>query len=85
MDANTESCAFLLRTGLTPISTVMRRLLTGYTVQFHRRHRRHGHVFQNRYKSVLCQEEPYLKELILYIHLNHLRAGGTGDALNILT
>ena len=52
----------LLRTGLTPISGVMRRLLTGYAVQFNRRHGRHGHVFQNRYKSILCQEDPYLKE-----------------------
>ncbi len=64
----------LLRTGLTPIATVMRRLLTGYAVQFNRRHRRHGHVFQNRYKSILCQEDPYLKELVRYIHLNPLRA-----------
>ena len=43
----------LLRTGLTPITTVMRRLLTGYAVQFNRRHRRHGHLFRNRYKSIL--------------------------------
>ncbi|MBW2592022.1 MAG: transposase, partial [Deltaproteobacteria bacterium] len=48
----------LMRTGLTPIATVMRRLLTGYAVQFNRRHRRHGHLFQNRYKSILCQHDP---------------------------
>jgi putative transposase len=60
----------LLRSGLTPISTVMRRLLTGYAVQFNRRHRRHGHLFQNRYKSILFQEDPYLTELVRYIHLN---------------
>ncbi len=41
----------LLRTGLYPITTVMRRLLTGYAQQFNRRHKRHGHLFQNRYKS----------------------------------
>jgi len=64
----------LLRTGLTPIATVMRRLLTGYAVQFNRRHDRHGHLFQNRYKSILCQEAPYLLELVRYIHLNPLRA-----------
>lgn len=52
----------------------MRRLLTGYAVSFNRRHRRHGHVFQNRYKSILCQENPYLLELVRYIHLNPLRA-----------
>ena len=48
---------FLLKTGLTPIATIMRRLLTGYAGYFNRRHRRHGHLFQNRYKSILCQEE----------------------------
>ena len=63
-----------LRTGAAPIATVMRRLLTGYAVSFNRRHRRHGHVFQNRYKSILCQEDPYLLELVRYIHLNPLRA-----------
>ena len=45
----------LLKTGNTPITTVMRRLLTGYAVGFNRRHRRHGRLFQNRYKSILCQ------------------------------
>jgi len=65
----------LLRTGSTPIATVMRRLLTGYAVTFNRRHRRHGHLFQNRYKSILCQEDLYLLDLVRYIHLNPLRAG----------
>ena len=64
----------LLRTGQTPLSTVMRRLLTGYAVSYNRRHRRHGHLFQNRYKSILCQEDNYLLELVRYIHLNSLRA-----------
>jgi len=52
----------------------MRRLLTGYAVTFNRRHRRHGQLFQNRYKSILCQEDLYLLELVRYIHLNPLRA-----------
>jgi putative transposase len=64
----------LLRTGTTPLSTVMRRLMTGYAVTFNIRHRRSGHLFQNRYKSVVCEEDPYLLELIRYIHLNPLRA-----------
>jgi len=50
----------LLRTGRTPISTVMRRLLTGYAIWYNRHHRRTGHLFQNRFKSVLCQEDAYL-------------------------
>ena len=64
----------LLKTGHTPIATIMRRLLTGHAVYFNRRHRRCGHLFQNRYKSVLCQQENYLLELVRYIHLNPLRA-----------
>ena len=65
----------LLKTGNTPIATVMRRLLTGYAVGFNHRHRRYGRLFQNRYKSILCQADPYLLELVRYIHLNPLRAG----------
>lgn len=65
----------LLKTGGAPISTVMRRLLTGYAISHNRRHRRSGHLFQNRYKSILCQEDAYLLELVRYIHLNPLRAG----------
>jgi putative transposase len=68
-----------LRTGSTPLSTVMRRLMTGYAVTFNLRHRRAGHLFQNRYKSVICEEDPYLLELICYIHLNPLRAGLVKD------
>jgi len=52
----------------------MRRLLTGYAVWYNRRHGRYGHLFQNRYKSILCQEDAYLLELVRYIHLNPLRA-----------
>lgn len=69
----------LLRTGRAPLATVMRRLLTGYAVSFNLRHRRHGQLFQNRYKSILCQEAPYLKELVRYIHLNPLRVGLVAD------
>jgi putative transposase len=69
----------LLKTGKTPFASVMRRLLTGHTMYYNRRHRRHGHLFQNRYKSILCQEETYLRELVRYIHLNPLRAGLVED------
>ena len=64
----------LMKTGATPLSKVMRRLMTGYAVTFNKRHKRSGHLFQNRYKSIICEEDPYLLELIRYIHLNPLRA-----------
>jgi hypothetical protein len=69
----------LFRTGITPIATVMRRLLTGYAVSFNLKYKRHGQLFQNRYKSILCQEDRYLKELVRYIHLNPLRANLVSD------
>lgn len=65
----------LLETGSAPVATVMSRLLTGYATRFNYRHHRHGYLFQNRYKSILCQAETYLLELVRYIHLNPLRAG----------
>ena len=66
-------------TGSIPLSTIMRRVLTGHAQQFNRRHRRHGQLFQNRYKSFLCEEDAYLLELVRYIHLNPLRAGVVRD------
>ena len=42
----------------------MRRLLTGYAVNFNLRHKRSGHLFQNRFKSILCQEDSYLLEMV---------------------
>jgi len=65
----------LLMPTTTPLSLFMRRLLTGYAVSFNRRNKRSGHLFQNRYKSIVCEEESYLLELVRYIHLNPLRAG----------
>ncbi len=65
----------LLRTGRRPLASLMRRLLTGYAHAFNRRHRRHGHLVQNRYRSIVVEEEPYLLELTRYIHLNPCRAG----------
>jgi len=63
----------LLVSGLSGLPKFMRRLLTGYAVWFNRRHQRAGHLFQNRYKSIICEEDPYLLELVRYIHLNPLR------------
>ena len=65
----------LVRTGNRPLFEGMRKILTGYVVRFNRRHKRQGHLFQNRYKSIVCEEDPYLLELTRYIHLNPLRAG----------
>jgi len=64
----------LFKSGKDGISTVMRKLLTWYAQYFNRRHRRTGHLFENRYKSILCDEDNYLLALVRYIHLNPVRA-----------
>lgn len=69
----------LCRSQNRPLASSMRKILTGHAVRFNRRHRRHGYLFQNRYKSIVCQEDRYLKELVRYIHLNLLRAGLVRD------
>ncbi|HSR10442.1 MAG TPA: transposase, partial [Thermodesulfobacteriota bacterium] len=65
---------FLLFSGAAGLSAFMRKLLTGYALWFNRRHKRIGHLFQNRYKSIVCEENAYLTELVRYIHLNPLRS-----------
>ena len=65
----------LLRSSTAGLPTFMRRFLSGYAISYNRRHRRYGHLFQNRYKSIVCEEDYYFKELVRYIHLNPLRAG----------
>jgi REP element-mobilizing transposase RayT len=61
------------------LPTAMRQLLTGYAGAFNRRHKRVGHLVQNRYRSTLVDEDAYLLELVRYIHLNPLRAGVVSD------
>jgi REP element-mobilizing transposase RayT len=69
----------LVRTGTRPLHRSLRSLLTGYAGAFNRRHHRVGHLFQNRYKSIVVVEEPYLLELVRYLRLNPLRATGVPD------
>jgi len=69
----------LVRTGSRPLPRSMRSLLTGYAGAFNRRHKRVGHLFQNRYKSIVVEAESYLLELVRYLHLNPLRANVVPD------
>jgi REP element-mobilizing transposase RayT len=65
----------LVQSGNRHLARAMRSLLTGYAGAFNRRHKRHGHLFQNRYRSIVVEADPYFLELIRYLHLNPLRAG----------
>jgi len=65
---------FLIRPEYTSIKKIMRKLMIGYSVTFNKRHNRTGHIFHGRYKSIIIQEAPYVKDLICYIHLNPIRS-----------
>ena len=75
----TNHVHLLLRPRNTQLAPFMRRLLTGYAIYFNHHHKRSGHLFQNRYKSIVCEEDAYLLELVRYINLNPLRAGLVKD------
>ncbi len=69
----------LLVSGAKPVRKAMQSLLVRYAGYFNRRHRRAGHLFQNRYKSVLCERDQYFSELVRYLHLNPVRARLVSD------
>ena len=60
----------LCKTKNLPLASIMRRLLTGYVVNFNKRHKRYGHLFQNRYKSIVSHEGVYFKELVPFRFVN---------------
>lgn len=75
---------FLILRGGRPLSEMMHHVMTGYAINFNLRHGRVGHLFQNRYKSIICDIDEYLMELAPYIHLNPLRAGLVKDLAGLM-
>lgn len=69
----------LLEVGRVPLSKAMQVLLYRYTRGYNRRYRKTGHLFQGRYKAIVCDRDNYLMELIRYLHLNPVRAGMVSD------
>ena len=57
----THHAHILLCSSSAGLTTFMRRFLSGYAIMYNRRHRRYGHSFQNHYKSIVCEEDPYFK------------------------
>ena len=83
-ETNTQILAFalvpnhfhlLVKRNQTNLSALMRKLCAGYAGYFNKKHKRAGYLFQNRYKSILCQKGSYLLQLVRYINLNPLRVG----------
>lgn len=64
----------LVETSGTPLAKFMQGVQQSYTQYFNQIHRKVGHVFQGRYKAIVCEKDRYLVALIRYIHLNPVRA-----------
>lgn len=64
----------LVEVGKTPLSKILQGINQGYTMYFNRKYKTVGHLFQGRYKAILCDRDEYLLSLIKYIHLNPVRA-----------
>jgi hypothetical protein len=64
----------LIETGETPLSKILQGVNQSYTMYFNHKYKTVGHLFQGRYKAILCDRESYLLGLLKYIHENPLRA-----------
>jgi len=60
--------------GTLPLSAFMQPLLRRLAIHIHRRHKSEGHVFQRRFFSVPCTDPDYLRNSLMYVHLNPVRA-----------
>ncbi len=66
---------FVLETLEVPLSRIMQGLLQSYTQYYNQKYVKVGHLFQGRYKAILCDKDAYLLQLVRYLHLNSVRAG----------
>lgn len=71
----TNHVHWLIRTGRSPISSILHTTHGLYARHFNQIHGRVGHVFQGRFKSEICKDDRYLFALIRYIHRNPIEAG----------
>ncbi len=71
----------LIETKEVPLSKIMQGILQSFTQYHNRKYKTVGHLFQGRYKAILCDKEAYLLELVRYIHLNPVRAEMEVDPL----
>ncbi len=71
-----------VRTSAIPLSRTMKHLQGTYSRTFNRRWRRSGPLWQSRYQARLVEDQQYLDQVIIYIHLNPVRAGLVDDSVD---
>jgi REP element-mobilizing transposase RayT len=60
------------------LSRAMQWLNLSYSSWFNRQHRRSGHLFQGRFKSIIVDPQEWGLEVSRYVHLNPLRTSAHG-------
>ncbi len=65
----------LIETRDVVLSKILQGINQSYTMYFNRKYNTVGHLFQGRYKAILCDRDSYLLSLVKYIHENPIRAG----------
>jgi putative transposase len=63
----------LVETPRANLSRFMQHFSTAYTIYYNRRHQRHGHLLEGRFKARLVEGSRYLLHLTRYIHLNPVK------------
>lgn len=71
----TNHVHLLIETREIPLSKILQGVNQSYTMYFNRRYATVGHLFQGRYKAMLCDKDSYLISLVKYIHMNPVRVG----------
>ncbi|OGI65374.1 hypothetical protein A3A95_00780 [Candidatus Nomurabacteria bacterium RIFCSPLOWO2_01_FULL_39_18] len=59
----------------TQISKLISQICTSYAMYLNKKYKRVGHVFQERFKSVLIESNPQLMWVFSYIHMNAVKDG----------
>ncbi|MFZ5642576.1 MAG: transposase [Bacillota bacterium] len=65
----------LLREGKEDVARVMKRITVSYVYYFNKKYKRVGHLFQDRYRSEVVEQDRYILALVRYIHQNPVKAG----------
>ena len=73
---------FILEPTITPLSASVHDFAWRHAQYFNRRHKQRGHLFQDRFRSILIEDADYLIRLVRYIHLNPVRANLTSAPQN---
>ena len=69
----------LMETREISLSKILQGINQRYTMYFNWKYDTVGHLFQGRYKAILCDKNEYLLNLIKYIHYNPVRAELAGS------